>query len=208
MTKGEVLQFPSSVPEAKQALFATVEALVFASGEPVSVAALSEAVGGEAVGGEAVGGTGQGEVREVLRRLQQQYEHPSRGIRLVEVGGRWQFQTVPSRGQAVSRLLGAKPRRLSTAASETLSVVAYRQPVTKAEIDQLRGVDSGGVLRGLLDRDLIRVSGRRQDMPGRPLQYSTTRDFLELYSLASLADLPTLAEREELLKYGDEPQED
>jgi len=198
VTKGEILQFPTSVPEAQQALFATLEALVFASGEPVSVAGLCEAAEVES----------PGEVREVLRRLQRQYEQPAKGIRLVEIGGRWQFQTVPSCAQAVGKLLGAKPRRLSTAASETLSVIAYRQPVTKSEIDQLRGVDSGGVLRGLLDRDLIRVSGRRRDMPGRPLQYSTTRGFLELYSLASLADLPTLAERQELLKYGDEPKEE
>jgi segregation and condensation protein B len=198
VTKGEVVQFPSNVPEAQQGLSATLEALVFASGEAVSVADLCEAAGVES----------PGEVREVLRRLQKHYEHPSRGIRLVELGGRWQFQTVPSSAQAVSKLLGAKPKRLSAAASETLAVIAYRQPVTKAEIDKLRGVDSGGVLRGLLDRDLIRVSGRRQDMPGRPLQYATTRGFLELYSLSSLAELPTLAEREELIKYGDEPEED
>jgi segregation and condensation protein B len=198
VNKGELLQFPSSVPEGKQALCANLEALIFASGEPVSLPGLCAAAEVES----------PAEVREVLRRLQQQYDHPGRGIRLVEVGGRWQFQTVASCAESVAKLLGAKPRRLSTAASETLSVIAYRQPVTKAEIDQLRGVDSGGVLRGLLDRELIRVSGRRRELPGRPLQYSTARGFLELYSLASLADLPTLAEREELLKFGEEPQED
>ena len=198
MSKGELLQFPSGVPEGQQALFATIEALLFASGEPVSLRALCAAADVEE----------PGEVREVLRRLQRQYEHPGRGLRLVEVAGAWQLQTAPSVAEPVAKLRGARPKKLSPAAQETLSVIAYRQPVTKGEVDKLRGVDSGGVIRGLLERQLIRVSGRRRDIPGRPLEYSTAKGFLELFSLKSLADLPSLAEREVLLKSGEEPEED
>ena len=198
MSKGELLQFPGVVPEGQQVVFATLEALLFAAGEPVSVRALGDAAGLEDLG----------EIRDVLRRLQQQYEHPGRGLRLVEVAGGWQLQTAPGVGESVAKLRGTRPKKLSPAAQEALSVIAYRQPVTKGEVDKLRGVDSGGVLRGLLERQLIRVSGRRRDIPGRPLEYSTSKGFLELFSLKSLADLPTLAEREELLTSGEQPDEE
>jgi segregation and condensation protein B len=198
VTKGEILQFPGGVPEAKQALFAALEALLFASGEPVSLRELTKAVDAESTA----------EVREALLRIQQQCEHPGRGVRLVEVAGAWQLQTSAACAEVVAKLRGAKPKRLSSAAAETLSVIAYRQPVTKSEIDNLRGADSGGVLRGLLERQLVRVSGRRRDIAGRPLEYSTARGFLELFSLKSLADLPTLAERDDLLKAGEEVSEE
>ena len=97
----------------------------------------------------------------------------------------------------VLRLLKKRPARLSRAALEVLSVVAWRQPVTRAEIESLRGVDSGGVVKSLIERGLLRTAGRRAE-PGRPLMYATTRAFLEMFELGDLRDLPTLREREEL----------
>jgi segregation and condensation protein B len=116
---------------------------------------------------------------------------------LCEVAGGWQFRTNPDNAEWVRKMLASKPVRLSRAALETLAVIAYRQPVTRAEIEDVRGVDSGGVLKLLLDRRLIKIIGKKEEI-GRPSLYGTTKDFLEFFGLKDLTNLPTLREFHEL----------
>jgi segregation and condensation protein B len=113
------------------------------------------------------------------------------------VAGGFQFRTRPEYSQWVKKLIAPKPTRLSKAALETLAIIAYKQPIIRSEIEHIRGVDSGGVLRMLLEKNLIRVMGRKE-IPGRPLIYGTTRHFLEVFELKNLKDLPTPKEIEEM----------
>lgn len=165
---------------------AAVEALLFASGEPVRTRELAEVLG---VGPEII--------RAAIGILQDRHRGEGAGLRVVRVAGAWQFRTAMPFSGAVLALRGGKPAKLSRAALEVLAVIAYEQPVTKGDIEAVRGVDSGGVLRTLLDRGLVRVAGRR-DEPGRPLEYATTPAFLEMFSLRDLGELPSLRERAEL----------
>jgi segregation and condensation protein B len=133
--------------------------------------------------------------QELLEELAKDYEN--RGIRLELVAGGYAFRSSPEYAERVRQYLSLRPVRLSRAQLETLAIVAYRQPITRPEIDDVRGVDSGPVLKGLLERDLIRIIGKK-DEPGRPMLYGTTGGFLEAFSLKSLRDLPTLREYTEL----------
>lgn len=117
------------------------------------------------------------------------------GIELVEVDGAWRLRTATDLAPMVRRLWPERVQRLSKAALEALSIVAYRQPCTRVEVEEVRGVDCGGVLRSLLERKLIRMVGRK-DEPGRPMLYSTTSTFLETFSLSDLRALPTLRDLE------------
>lgn len=183
----EILTFTPPGP-VEPAVVAAVEALLFASGEPVGTRELA-----------AVLQVGVEEVRAAIAALQDRHRGEGAGLRVVRVAGAWQLRTAAPFADVVLALRGGKPAKLSRAALEVLAVIAYEQPVTKLEIESLRGVDSGGVLRTLLDRDLVRVTGRR-DEPGRPLEYATTRAFLEMFSLEGLGDLPSLRERESLVQ--------
>ncbi|MFO0724839.1 MAG: SMC-Scp complex subunit ScpB [Myxococcota bacterium] len=120
-----------------------------------------------------------------------------RGIRVEEVAGGFQLRTPPENAGFLRLLLEARPQRLTKPALETLAVIAYRQPVTKPEIENIRGVDVAAVLKALLERDLIRIIGKSDEL-GRPILYGTTKKFLELFGLKSLAALPTLREYHEL----------
>ena len=119
------------------------------------------------------------------------------GVVLHEVAGAWQLRTAPESADYVRRFLKVKPQRLTRAAVETLALIAYRQPVTRPEIEDVRGVDSGAVLKALLDRRLIKIVGKREEV-GRPILYGTTREFLEFFALKDLSALPTLREFQEL----------
>jgi segregation and condensation protein B len=119
------------------------------------------------------------------------------GIVLTEVAGGWQFRTDPDSGEFVRRFLRVKPHRLTRAALETLAIIAYRQPVTRPEIEDVRGVDSGAVVKALLERRLIKILGKKDEI-GRPILYGTTREFLEFFALKDLSALPTLREFHEL----------
>lgn len=156
-----------------------VEALLFASAEPLSAAALAERLP-------------QGvDVARALMQLRALYT--GRGVELVCVADRWRLQTAPDLAFLMTRER-SEPRRLSKAAQETLAIIAYHQPVTRAEIEAIRGVQaSRGTLDLLLDLGLARLRGRRRS-PGRPVTFGTTDFFLEQYGLASLADLPGLSE--------------
>jgi segregation and condensation protein B len=150
------------------------------------------------------------EILEGIRRIKTEYEEDSKGMELVEVAGGYQFRTKPKWAEWVQRLTKAKTVKLSRSALETLAIVAYRQPVIRPTIEEIRGVDSGWVLRTLLEKGLVKVMGRKE-IVGRPIVYGTTKAFLELFSLNTLSDLPTPKEiqpppvpeeipREEILK--------
>jgi segregation and condensation protein B len=134
-------------------------------------------------------------VRELLAELKGVYA--TRGIVLDEVAGGWLFRTSVQYAPFVREMSAEKPVRLTRAQVETLAIAAYRQPITRPEIDDIRGVDSGATLKLLLERDLLRIMGKK-DEPGRPLLYGTTTQFLEFFGLKSLKDLPTLKEFTEL----------
>lgn len=183
-SQGGVVEVADLGRPPEQALVPVIEAMLFAAGEPVKIRELAEAL-------EAPSGL----VERALDGLEARLE--GGGLQLARVAGGVQLRTRSRYAQQVMTLLGGRPTRLSRAALEVLSILAYQQPCTRSDIDEIRGVSSGGVLKGLIERGIVRVSGRR-DIPGRPLEYSTTPDFLELFGLDSLKDLPTLAEREEL----------
>jgi len=169
--------------EADERLLAIVESVMFAAGEPLTMARLADAVPGPS----------RAELRAALRMLGERAEGEGRGIRLVEVAGGYQFRTAPEYAQWVRRLFQQKPWRLTRATLETLAIVGYKQPITRAEIEAIRGVDVDSVLASLLSRKLIRIVGRKE-VVGRPLIYGTTRQFLEVFGLRDLASLPSLSE--------------
>jgi len=132
-------------------------------------------------------------ILEGIQKIKTEYEDPMKGLELVEVAGGYQFRTKPQWAEWVNRLKRAKTVKFSQPALETLAIVAYRQPIIRPQVEQIRGVDSGWVLHSLLEKGLLRIVGRK-DLPGRPLVYATTKAFLELFNLNSLSDLPTLKE--------------
>jgi segregation and condensation protein B len=161
-----------------------LEALLFASDKPLKARELARFASAPVQ-----------DVRSVLADLKEGYA--DRGIVLSEVAGGWQFRTHVQYAPFVRELTSERPVRLTRAQVETLAIVAYRQPITRPEIDEIRGVDSGATLKLLLERDLLRILGKK-DEPGRPLLYGTTSQFLEFFGLKALGDLPTLREFSEL----------
>jgi segregation and condensation protein B len=161
-----------------------LEALVFASDKPVKSGELARLASAPVK-----------QVRELLAELKETYAR--RGVVLDEVAGGWLFRTSVEYAPFVREMSSEKPVRLTRAQVETLAIVAYRQPVTRPEVDDIRGVDSGATLKLLLERDLVRILGKK-DEPGRPILYGTTSQFLEFFGLKSLKDLPTLKEFTEL----------
>jgi segregation and condensation protein B len=132
-------------------------------------------------------------ISDGIERIKKEWEDGLKGLELVEIAGGYQFRTKSQWAEYIHRLKKKKPVKLSQSALETLAIIAYRQPVIRPEIEVIRGVDSGWVVRTLLEKGLIRMIGRK-DLPGRPIVYGTTKAFLEVFSLSSLADLPTLKE--------------
>ena len=129
-------------------------------------------------------------VESAVRALGQRLEQGGLPLRLESIAGGWRLLTSPETAEVVQRLIRSRRNeRITPAALETLAIVAYRQPVTNAEVEAIRGVQSGQMLRGLVDRGLVRVVGRAEQ-PGSPLQYGTTKEFLDRFGLASLGDLP------------------
>lgn len=163
-----------------------VESLVFASELPLKPDRIAEILECE-----------KSKVSVALKELVVEHQERKGGICLVEVADGFQFRTPQENGEWIQRLGKTRPFRFSRAALETLAIIGYRQPVTRAEVEYLRGVDSGGVIKTLLDKRLLRILGKK-DMPGRPLLYGTSREFLELFGLKSLSELPTLKEFGEL----------
>lgn len=156
-----------------------VEALLFLTEEPLPSDKIAE-----------IAGVSAKEVREVLAELRQEYNSPERGLQLMEIAKGFQLGTKPELAPVVEKLFkGEKSYTLSQAALETLAIVAFRQPVTRVDIESVRGVKVDGVVETLLKRRFIRMVGRK-DAPGRPILYGTTRDFLKYFGLKDLSELP------------------
>lgn len=177
-----------------------LEALLFASDKPISAAECVKYLKGavesapEDAEVAALAKTKQDEVAEAMRALGAEYEEQQRGFRMVESGSGWKAVTTPDAVPWVRQLFPEnRPARLSPSALETLAIVAYRQPITRADIEAVRGVNVDGVMQTLLERGVIRIAGRA-DVPGRPLLYGTTEFFLEHFGLRSLEELPNCAE--------------
>lgn len=160
-----------------------IESVLFVSGEPIALDTLKEILGQE-----------EAEVERLVKELISEYSLKNSGLFVVEVAGGIQMVTNPDCAPWVKKLLAtAVPSRLSRQSLETLAIIAYKQPIIKAEIEAIRGVNSDGVARTLLERRLIKILGRKE-VPGRPLMYGTTREFLQCFGLKDLSELPTLKE--------------
>ena len=164
-----------------------IESLLFVADGPLTIQRL----------GEVLEGAEKEDLRSILDELQAELENSRRGVRLVEVAGGYQLRTAKVNADWVKKFLGGRPARMGRATLETLAIIAYRQPITRAEIEAIRGVDVDGVINTLLDRSLIRAVARK-DVPGRPFLYGTTPEFLQLFNLKDLTHLPTLKEMEEI----------
>lgn len=176
-----------------------LESLIFASPKPISTGELVAALkatgeSSEKPEAQEFSQPEEGHILMVLTELQQQIDEAGRAFQLVEQSNGWAFVSRPDYAPWVRQLFPeAKPTRLSGPALETLAIIAYRQPVTRADIEAVRGVAVDGVMQVLLDRSLVRISGRA-DVPGRPLLYSTTGYFLEHFGLKSVHELPNADE--------------
>jgi segregation and condensation protein B len=171
------------------------EALILASPEPIPVAKLAK----------LIPRCTPSKAKALVDALNADYVAQQRAFEICEVAGGYQMRTHAEFSSYLHQLQKTRPLRLSNAALETLSIVAYRQPVTRSEVEQVRGVDAGPVVRSLLERKLVKIAGHKE-VPGRPMLYATTKRFLEVFGLAHLEDLPTLRDLEELVP--SEPDDD
>jgi len=172
-----------AAPDPEQ-LAGMVEAVILTAERSVTSAKIAAVVGGA---------SGK-DVQQAIDRLNEQYEQTGRSFRIEKVAGGWQMVTLPRYAELLARLhQDRSSAKLSPAALETLAIIAYKQPVLRAEVETIRGVACGEVIRGLIDRRLVKIVGRAEDI-GRPALYGTTRSFLELFGLSDLKDLPTVAQ--------------
>jgi len=164
------------VDNLKQAL----EAVLFACDEPISVSRLHDILPEAA----------PQEIKDTLGQLRAEYEQTGRAFALDEIAGGFQLLTRPQYADIISRLKKAKAdRKLSGAALETLAIIAYKQPIKRVDVEAIRGAQSGEVIRALMERNLVKITGR-DEVPGAPLMYGTTKDFLDTFGLKSVEDLP------------------
>ncbi len=178
-----------------------IESILFASDRPVSQASIVEVFKGTNIK--------KSHINRLLDTLAVEYAGGRRGISLEEITGGYQLRTKIDNMNFLKRTVKARPFKLSGPALETLSIVAYKQPVVKNEIDQIRGVESGHLLRALMEKGLCNFEGKAENLPGKPMQYGTTRRFLEIFGLRNIKELPTLSQIDELLPegIGDEDEE-
>jgi len=170
-----------------ETLMSIVESLLFVAEGPLTLQRLAE----------VIESADKSEITAALEQIRTDLESNRRGVRLVEVAGGYQLRTPKENADWVKKFLGGRPARMGRATLETLAIVAYRQPVTKAEIEAIRGVDVDGVVNTLMERSLIRAVGRK-DVPGRPFLFGTTPEFLQLFNMKDLSELPTLKELDEI----------
>lgn len=169
-------------------LKAILESLLFVSAEPIPLERLMV----------ALGTVSKSELRQALQSLREDFDREGRGLQMVELAGGYQIVTRAEHAPWIKRLAKAKASpKLSRSAMESLAIIAYKQPIVRSEIEQIRGVEVSGVLRTLLERKLIRMVGRK-DVPGRPIMYGTTKLFLQQFGLSDLSQLPPLREFKEL----------
>jgi segregation and condensation protein B len=172
-------------------LSALLEAIVYLAKEPVSVDAIRK----------ALPGVDRDELQAALIKLGERYRGSEHGIEMREVAGGYRFSTKPEHHEVLKHFIKSQipPTRLSLAALETLAVIAYKEPVTVPEIQEIRGVHASAVIKTLLDKKFITTAGRKEVL-GRPILYKTTRDFLVHFGLKDLSELPTMEEFEELIR--------
>ncbi|HMS86331.1 MAG TPA: SMC-Scp complex subunit ScpB [Nitrospira sp.] len=183
-----VESFTGERPHSMAELQAILEALLFVSAEPLPVNRLVA----------VLGTVSKGEVEEALHHLARALDQEGRGVRLVAVAGGYRLVTKQDYASWVKRLDKAKTAaKLSRSALESLAIIAYKQPLVRAEVEEIRGVEASGVIRTLLERKLVRIVGRKE-VPGRPIMYGTTKFFLEHFGLSDLSQLPPLREFKEL----------
>lgn len=165
---------------------AIVEAVLFLEGEQMELAQIVK-----------VTGLGREVVAEALAVLKQEYEKDSHGLEVIEIGGGFGFAPKRAYWDSLRDRYGRRnDKRLSRAALETLAIIAYTQPVTKAEVESIRGVTADGMIKLLVEKNLIELAGKK-DVPGKPVQFRTTKEFLRVFRLASIADLPKMDELDE-----------
>jgi segregation and condensation protein B len=178
-------------------LKSAIEALLFVSGNPLSAERL-KGIFEEATAEQ---------LEAQLQALRQEYDDRGAGIMMAEVAGGYQFATRPENAAWVRKFKSVKvSARLSKPALETLAIVAYKQPITRSEVEAIRGVNIGGIMRNLMERRLVKIVGKK-DVPGKPMLYGTTLDFLQYFGLKDLSALPTLREFQEL-EAGEEVMEE
>jgi segregation and condensation protein B len=160
-----------------------IEAMLFVSGEPVTLAVLKN-----------ITEIPEAELTQLLGELAEEYRERNGGLLIIEIAGGYQVVTHPSYASWIKKFKSTSTsNKLSMAALESLAIIAYNQPIIKAELEHIRGVNSDGVMKTLLDRRLIKIMGRKE-VPGKPLLYGTTREFLQYFGLKDLTDLPTIKE--------------
>ena len=188
------------VAEIEEWMLEAIEALMFASPDPLFATRVRDILSAELVADEKPE-LSLATVRRAFEILLERWSNPerthARSFRLVELEGALCFRTAATNARWIRRMQTGRPQKLSRAALETLAVIAYRQPATKPQVEDVRGVDSGAALKALLDRKLIRVLGKADDV-GRPLLYGTTRQFLDFFGLKNLNELPTLKQLHEI----------
>ncbi len=178
-------------------LKSAIEALLFVAGNPVSVDRLTG----------IFEETAAGQIEAQLQELVREYDARNAGIMLAEVAGGYQFATRPETAGWIRKFKSVKvSARLSRPALETLAIVAYKQPITRTEVEAVRGVNIGGIMRNLMERRLVKIVGKK-DVPGKPMLYGTTPDFLQYFGMKDLSALPTLKEFQEL-EAGEEVMEE
>ena len=159
----------------------TLEAILFTCDEPISPAKLKDVCGGEPK---------PEEIKEALAQLKVEYDQAPRAFSLEEIAGGYQLLTRPQYADILSNLKKAKAeRKLSVAALETLAIIAYKQPIKRVDVEAIRGAQSGELIRALMERNLVKIAGR-DELPGSPLMYGTTKDFLDTFGLKSVEELP------------------
>ncbi len=170
-----------------------LESLLFSTDKPLSMATFKALFKGSNIRTK--------DIQRALDQLASSYAAPEKGVTLEEIHGGFQLRTKVDNTEYLKRLAKVRPFRLSGPALEVLAIAAYKQPITKTEVDQIRGVESGHLMRALMERGMVSF-GEKSDLPGRPMTYVTTRKFLETFGLRNLKELPTLAEIDDLLPEG------
>lgn len=177
-------------------IISQIESIFFVSDKPVTTERLRQVLGEETVSDQEIG--------EALAAIKERYLSAAYGFELREAHGGFHFCTKPANAETIRRFLQTKPFRLGRSALEVLAIIAYRQPITRAEIDKVRGIDSSHLMRTLIERGLVKMAGKA-DIPGRPVQYGTTPRFLEVTGLRTLGELPPLSELEQLQGHTEDP---
>jgi len=182
------MAWKKNMDESLKSLKLIIEALLFASEKPI----MAHEIHNRCLPDESLS-----DIKTALKELQAEYDLLGRSFVIKEIAQGYQFRTRSGYSDYILRILKSSSSRLSQAALETLAIIAYKQPILRQEIERLRGVDAGGILRSLMEKNMVRIMGRK-NLPGRPLIYGTTKKFLEIFELKGLDSLPNLKEIKEI----------